>query len=71
MPPPMPAHTLWLSGKGTEQLTGATMSSQSVLGNAGFRPSLPEGECHTRFLRQNQVLIVCMRRGLELLPNYC
>jgi hypothetical protein len=45
------------------------MSSQSVLGDANFRPSLPEGECHTRFLRQNRVLIVCMTRGLELLPS--
>jgi hypothetical protein len=65
----MPAHTLWLSGMGTEPLTGAAMSSQSVLGDANFRPSLPEGECHTRFLRQNRVLIVCMTRGLELLPS--
>jgi hypothetical protein len=67
----MPADTLWLSGKGTKPLTGAAMSSQSVLDNAGFRPSLPEGECHTQFLRQNRVLIICMTRGPELLPSYC
>jgi hypothetical protein len=44
VPLPMPAHTLWLSGKGTEPLIGAAQSSHSAWGGAGFGSAVLEGE---------------------------